>query len=391
MYSWLRRLPSLKHLSQGFIVKKNKKFAEGFFFRELTTAKMDKPKLLTQPKSNGPAKTDRLHGFIAWAAEFCSAVLIILCNKTLMQTMAFRFPVTLTALHFACTAVGARACVTLGRQVTIGAAPSTADCDQELQCLQKPGKTVDMSARSHSSDISDCAHFASHTPITTIELACFAFISSIAIVLSNVSLCTNSVAFYQVMKLPVLVFIATLEAALGVKKYTHWQSGGIALILSGTAVTIRGNVTTSALGLTVALGSIVSTGMHQLLCGRLQAWHGLSSSELLAKVSPIKAVILALAGPLLDRALLNSDLRTVDWTSELGLVIGASCSLAVVLNLSQYTVIRHLGAGLYQALSQLKTIFIVVLGSLLFDATLNLWQLVGVGVAVSGVSLLLKS
>lgn len=364
-----------------------------YFFTPFIAAMMDKLKTAPAPtKPNGVVFADRLPAFASWAAEFCSAVLIIFCNKALMQKMGFRFPVTLTALHFACTALVARASMFLGKHVrTVTAVPSSADvlgCDQELQCLQGQDRPVDIKASSGSS-----GHPPNelHTTITRLELVCFAGISSLAIVMSNLSLCSNSVAFYQITKLPVLVFVAALEAAMGVKKYNAWQCAGVIFILSGVAATIHGNFSTSGLGVIVALGSILSTGMHQLLCGRLQAWHGLSASELLAKVSPIKATILALVGPLLDRTLLNSDLRKVDWTFTLVLVVGATCCLAAILNISQYAVIRCLGAGLYQALSQLKTIFIVVLGSFLFDAVLNLWQLGGAGVAVWGVYLLLHT
>lgn len=290
-------------------------------------------------------------GILAWFVEFSSSVAIILCNKALMSgKLNFRYPVTLTAAHFAWTAVGS--------VIIRGCANAEDQNDSKASSGLPPWFVV----------------------------AGFVGISCAAIILSNASLLLNSVAFYQISKLLTLPFVAVLDWAEGRKTYTLMHLPVFAVVMAGVALTIRGEVKDGGyVGAAVALMSVVTTGLHQIYCGRLQARWGMSPSALLAVVSPIKATLLFAIGPPIDAFAFGGWIGAYRWTVSAAILVGITCLLAIALNLSQYTVIRVLGAGPYQAFSQLKTAAVIVIGTLIFEHRLYLQQTSGALIAVCGV------
>jgi solute carrier family 35, member E3 len=288
-------------------------------------------------------------GIIAWFVEFSSAVAIILCNKALMSgRFDFRYPVTLTAAHFAWTAAGSA--------VIRGCTDGDVKQSPELPHWWVVGGFVGIS----------CA----------------------AIIMSNASLLLNTVTFYQISKLLTLPFVAVIEWAEGTKRYMLTHVPIFATILAGVTLTIRGNAglrESGIVGAVVAIASVVTTGLHQIYCGRLQARYGMSPSALLAVVSPIKATLLFSIGPAIDALAFGGWITEYDWSIDAAGLVATTCALAIALNLSQYTVIRALGAGPYQAFSQLKTAAVIVLGSVVFEGKLHAQQIIGAGIAVCGV------
>ena len=91
----------------------------------------------------------------------------------------------------------------------------------------------------------------------------------------------------------------------------------------------------------------------------------------------------------LDKLFFGGSLLEVQWKGSILALASSTCALAVILNISQYSVIRFLGAGTYTALSQLKTVVIITIGSLLFDRKVNARQLLA-GTAIFGIYLLLS-
>ena len=282
---------------------------------------------------------------LVWLAEFACSIAIIASNKVILERSSLRFPVTLTAAHFVWTALCTQ-CVTRRQQQREPAADGA---------------------------------------LTFGTTCSFAVISAVAIIMSNASLCVNSVAVYQICKLGTLPFVAALEHGTRMRAYSWAHCAPLLLIMVGVGVAIGGGVATSTAGVAIALASVATTGMHQFLCGRLQTWFAVAPARLLSYISPIKACLLIVVGPLLDKLWFGSDVRDVAWTPHLVAVLGVSCTLAAVLNWAQYAVISMLGAGRYQALSQLKTAAIILVGAAAFDGGPRATQCAGTAVAIAGV------
>lgn len=124
--------------------------------------------------------------------------------------------------------------------------------------------------------------------------------------MSNASLLLNSVAFYQMMKLATLPFVACLEWAAQTKTFTRWHPAFYAVILVCVGLTVVGEVTTTPFGTASAVISSVCAGLHQFFCARIQHKFHLSPSMLLSMVSPVQALLLFVIGPMLDQACFGS-------------------------------------------------------------------------------------
>jgi len=296
------------------------------------------------------AKQSRWLGRLSVAADLTSSVAIIVCNKLLMSRYGFRFPVTLTAAHFAVTSIAVAAV----RAASRGAAPGVA------------GGSVPLA-----------------------PVVAFALLSSGSIILSNASLFLNSVAFYQIMKLATLPLIACLEIASRTRSYSLRHGACFAVIMFGVGITIRGTMRTSGPGALAAVASVLMTGCHQFFCGKLQSHFNVTPATLLSQVAPLQAVIILLCAPTLDRVWFGSVLRLSAVSSEALWLAAATCALAVVVNVAQYSVIKYYGAGLFQAMSQLKTAIIIYGGSLAFEGAVSPVQGVGTLISILGVYLLL--
>lgn len=286
-----------------------------------------------------------LTGPAAVVSDIVSSVSIILCNKLLMKTYGFRYPITLTSCHYAVTALAS---------ITV--------------CL----------ATKKSPD----AHTSS---IPFVAVAAFALLSTVGIMLANASLMLNSVAFYQIVKLAGLPLTACLEVGTRTTTYSAKQFSCIAVVLAGVALTIRGTLKTSATGTVVAAASVITTSLHQFYCGVLQKRYKVSPNALLARVAPLKALALFSVAPTLDRALFGSGHVLDALTADVVKLIGTTCALAAVVNIAQYTVVHFYGAGTFQAISQMKTVLVVYVGSAVFDGVVTLAQAVGTLLSIAGV------
>jgi len=95
------------------------------------------------------------------------------------------------------------------------------------------------------------------------------------------------------------------------------------------------DVTVSTTGLVVAAISVVSSGLQQLLCGTIQRKHKLQSYQLLANTAPVQGAILIVLGPPIDYLITGAKVTQYTWTTAAAAVLFVSCSVAVLVNISQ--------------------------------------------------------
>jgi len=113
-------------------------------------------------------------------------------------------------------------------------------------------------------------------------------------------------------------------------------------------------------------------------------------TTLLWQVAPLKAIVILLCAPTLDRVWFGSVMDLSSVTNDALQLAAATCGLAVVVNIAQFSVIKYYGAGLFQAMSQLKTAFIIYGGSLVLEGTVSLVQGMGTLISVLGTYLLMR-
>ena len=202
----------------------------------------------------------------------------------------------------------------------------------------------------------------------------------------NLSLRSNSVSFYQMCKLLVAPGIVIMEYVFFGKEIPSGRVLiSLGVLLVGIGLASVSDVTVNILGSLFGLIATITTGVVSILCSSHQSTYGLSSSQLLANVSPLEAGVLLYLGPLWDYSIVR---RTAyidyQWTSEAFIVVLFSCFLAVFVNGATFYLIGKSSPLSYQVMGHLKTVFTLGGGFIFFDSGINKRSILGVALAFLG-------
>lgn len=138
------------------------------------------------------------------------------------------------------------------------------------------------------------------------ELVTFLVVNDLSIIFLNLSLLLNSVFVYQIFKLGIVPFVATVEYAFFGNRLTQTKLVGIAVVMGGIFLVVNpgsasSNILPTAVGLLAACGSVVCAGMQQISTRHLQKKYNIPPVELLDSISLTMALTLGTFGPVLDR------------------------------------------------------------------------------------------
>jgi solute carrier family 35 protein E3 len=296
------------------------------------------------------SKADNAAGLVRFRAEVAlamvisviAAVSIVLVNKSLFTNHGFMFPVTLISWHISFTTI-------------------TLFVVNRLRFFEYK-----------------------HMPLRV--AVHFSLLDCLAMGSQNLSLRSNSVSFYQMCKLLVAPGIVILEYAyFGKELPSRRVSIALAVLLVGIGLASITDVELNLLGTFFGLAATVTTGVISILCSSHQATLGLSSSQLLANVSPLEAGILLCLGPLWDFSIVRATAYTdYKWTSEAFIVVLFSCFLAVFVNGATFYLIGKTSPLSYQVMGHLKTVLTLGGGYIIFDADVNRRSILGVALAFAG-------
>jgi solute carrier family 35 protein E3 len=280
----------------------------------------------------------------AWFGNVSTSVAIIFVNKILMSSTGygFRYATTLCAAHYLA-------------------------CSASIYATQTMG-------------------YVKKVSLPAADLALFTATANTSIVTLNLSLLLNKVGFYQIAKLLIIPFVCLVE-----RFWLGKQFSGRVILSVITVVCGVGIVTVSdfamgdnLLGLVVAALSVVSSGMQQIFCRSMQQKHKLSSHELLSNTAPAQGWSLLLIGPFLDYYVVDAWVLDFNWSTAAAVTLGASCALAVLVNLSQFACLGRFTAVSYQVLGHSKTILVLLGGWLFLGDVITAKQAAGMVLAVAG-------
>eukprot|EP00798_Chlamydomonas_sp_ICE-L_P014735 gene14735-20780_t len=216
------------------------------------------------------------------------------------------------------------------------------------------------------------------------KMMIFTAVAIFSVASLNLSLLTNSVGFYQISKLCVIPFVCAVER-LWIGKHFSWPvlaSAGV--VMSGVAVVTVSDVEVRPLGLIIAGTSVVLSGMQQILCAKMQSDLGLASHQLLANSAPAQGVILWMFGPYLDKAITGHSFMAYEWNIQAIGVLCASCTLAILVNVSQFMCLGRFSAFTFQILGHAKTMLVLIIAWLFLGDTLSPRKALGMSLAILG-------
>lgn len=279
----------------------------------------------------------------AFCMNVSTSVLIVFVNKILMDPNRghkFVFATTLCGLHFIASALAVWSAQILG--------------------------------------------FAQRAKLPLTETLYFALIGMISIASLNISLLVNSVGFYQVAKLLIIPFVCLVERFWLDRRFSMPVLASMLCVAVGVGIVVVTDVNVNYWGVVIAALSVVSSGMQQILCGILQKRHKITSDQLLGNTAPIQGVLLLAIGPFIDHMISNKWIVNFDYNVSAMTYLLLSCSVAILVNVSQYMCLGRFTAVTFQVLGHTKTIMVLMISWLFLHEHMSVRKLLGCGMAVGG-------
>jgi hypothetical protein len=189
-----------------------------------------------------------------------------------------------------------------------------------------------------------------------------------SIVMMNFSLRTNSVGFYQMMKIVIIpVMLVVNWVSKGTAIVGLWSGAAVAVLSIGLTMATVHDVSLTPLGFAFGVAAVVCTVGFQLGIQSCTQAHGLSATQLQYDIALPQALITFMIALPAECFVPANILQAL---AEAPILIPASVSLSVLLamgvNYYCFAVIGRFSAVTYQVVSHAKTILVLVFGSFLF-------------------------
>lgn len=198
----------------------------------------------------------------------------------------------------------------------------------------------------------------------------------------NLNLSHNSVGFYQLSKLVCIPFTLIVQYAFYNQNVSWKVKFTLVPITFGVGYATVYDLDVNATGLTFAICAIVATSLAQIFTNTYQRSLECDAMQLLMHTSPLIAVGMLIMCPFFDDV---QRLRSFDYATRCQVNIGISCIFALGVNISNYLVLGKTSPLTYQVLGHLKTIFIIILGIVVFKKPVDGRNIIGVIIAMIGV------
>lgn len=197
----------------------------------------------------------------------------------------------------------------------------------------------------------------------------------------NLNLAANSVGFYQLSKL------ACIPVTLLIEKACHGKIPSLAVLLTllpllvGVGIGTVNDVTMNVIGTIYALLAVLAASLAQIFTSNVQKELECNAMQLLYHTSPLIVLQMVVATPMFHNvgSLVENQPPLV-----VSMHIFLSCILAFGVNVSNYMVLGLTSPLTYQVVGHLKTILILVIGSVIFKTIPTPSVAFGMSLAVFG-------
>jgi solute carrier family 35, member E3 len=263
---------------------------------------------------------------------------IVITNKYLSEVDGYRFMIFLSFLHFFFTTVGMRVLLAFNMYT------------------YKP------------------APIGNVLPVAIGSLLSVAFM--------NLNLQFNSVGFYQLSKLACIPFVLIVQYIYFNQSVSYLIKLTLIPITFGVGFATVYDLDVNFMGTVFASCAVAATGLAQIFTNTYQKSLGCDAMQLLYHTSPLIFFGMLIMCPMFDdvNALMN-----FEYSFPCVMRILLSCCFALGVNISNYLVLGKTSPLTYQVLGHLKTIFILILGFVLFQKVVDYRNIIGIVIAMVGV------
>lgn len=179
-----------------------------------------------------------------------------------------------------------------------------------------------------------------------------------ALVAMNLNLKSNSLGMYQLSKIFCLPVSATVETILGRKSFGHLTKFYLCLTIVGVIAATVTNPRTSATGLFIATIAVILTVLNYIVGYDVKRF-GLTPLQMMYIETPISAILLILAVPMMDDTTLLFQKPIYNQTI---LFVLFTAFLAVIVNVSGFASLVNFSPTSYIMIGQCKTILVLAIG-----------------------------
>ena len=137
----------------------------------------------------------------------------------------------------------------------------------------------------------------------------------------------------------------------------------------------------------MAMISVITSALQQVFVRKLQKQYSVASMDLLSSVAPLSATLVITVGPVVDYMVGGSWVTSYTWNSQALLALALSCSLAILVNISQFSCLGRFSAVSFQVMGHLKTVLVFLISWVMLGETMPPIKLAGIGLTLAGIIL----
>eukprot|EP01080_Neovahlkampfia_damariscottae_P000589 gene589-8097_t len=201
---------------------------------------------------------------------------------------------------------------------------------------------------------------------------------SLSVIFGSLSLIHNSVGFFQISKILVVPFQIGIEYFIYTKIIELKTLFSVILLLFGVSIVAISDVSVNSIGLIYAFLCTFTTALTLIYKSNYMEKMNVSPFHLLLNTSFISTFISLIPSPLFD------EFKNIEISTNLIFTIFLSCFISLNVNFSILIVLKRTSALTHLVVSQLKTLFLIIMSEVIFEASLNIGYLFGVGLSVIG-------
>lgn len=223
-------------------------------------------------------------------------------------------------------------------------------------------------------------------------LISFSFLFTVNIAISNVSLAMVSVPFHQIMRSTCPIFTILIYRFFYGRTYSQATYVSLIPVILGVGLATYGDYYFTGIGFTLTLFGVVLSALKTVMSNRIMTGSlALPALEILLRMSPLAALQSLLYAIATGEASAFSA-----WVAQGNLTLSYISALlgngllAFLLNVSSFQTNKLAGALTMTVCANLKQCLTVLLGILLFDVTVGVWNGAGMLVTLVGAGIYSK-
>lgn len=204
------------------------------------------------------------------------------------------------------------------------------------------------------------------------------------VVLTNLSLAHNTVGTYQVAKMLTTPCVILMQMLFYKKRFGVLVKVTLIPITLGVIINFYYDIQFNVTGTVYATTGVIVTSLYQVMVNRKQREFQMDPMQLLYYQAPLSAIMLFFVVPFLEPA---DQTLARSWALSDIIMVALSGVVAFFVNLTSYWIIGKTSPLTYNMVGHSKFCLLLLGGSVLFQETLAINQVIGITLTLLGIIL----